>query len=146
MVILAMFINASEISKEQENTTSSTWSIAKEIGDRAGQECADANLGNAYDWLGNFQRAINGHKKCLSFAKDVRDRTLEGTASGNLGNDYRYLDNFQRAIGGFHVTSSPPCWWTVNKRPLIGSFCLSTSICSLHLCYLCLPRLHENHL
>ena len=121
-------------------------SIAKEIGDRAGQECADANLGNAYDWLGNFQRAINGHKKCLSFAKDVRDRTLEGTASGNLGNDYRYLDNFQRAIGGFHVTSSPPCWWTVNKRPLIGSFCLSTSICSLHLCYLCLPRLHENHL
>ena len=29
---------------------------------------------------------------------------------------------------------------------LIGSFCLSTSICSFHRCYLCLPRLHENHL
>ena len=50
------------------------------------------------------------------------------------------------AIGGFHVTSSPPCWWTVNKRLLISSFCLSTSICSFHHCYLCLPRLHENHL
>ena len=50
-------------------------------------------------------------------------------------------------IGGFHVTSSsPPCWWTVNKRLLITSLCLSTSICSFHHCYLCLPRLHENHL
>ena len=44
------------------------------------------------------------------------------------------------------MTSSPPCWWTVNKRSLIRSFCLSTSICSFHHCYLCLPRLHENHL
>ena len=49
-------------------------------------------------------------------------------------------------IGGFHVTSSPPCWWTVNKRSLISSLCLSTSICSFHHCYLCLPRLLENHL
>ena len=46
----------------------------------------------------------------------------------------------------FHVTSSPPCWWTVNKRSLISSFLVSTSICSFHHCYLCLPRLHENHL
>ena len=49
-------------------------------------------------------------------------------------------------IGGFHATSSPSCWWTVNKRPLISSLCLSTSICSFHYCYLCIPRLHENHL
>ena len=49
-------------------------------------------------------------------------------------------------IGGFHVTSSPPCWWTVKKRSLISSLCLSTSICSFHHCYLCLPKLHENHL
>ena len=51
-----------------------------------------------------------------------------------------------QAIGGFHVTSSPACWWTVNKRSLISSFCLSTSICSFQHCYLCLPRLHKNHL
>ena len=41
-------------------------------------------------------------------------------------------------IGGFHVTSLPPCWWTVNKRSLISSHCLSTSICSFHHCYLCI--------
>ena len=58
-----------------------------------------------------------------------------------------YLQSFLlHNIGGFHVTSSPPCWWTVNKRSLISSFCLSTSICSFHHCCLCLPRLHENHL
>ena len=32
------------------------------------------------------------------------------------------------------------------QRSLISSFCLSTSIFSFHHCYLCLPRLHENHL
>ena len=46
-------------------------------------------------------------------------------------------------IGGCYVT--PPSWWTVHKRWLISSLCLSTSICSVHHCYLCLPRLHENH-
>ena len=53
---------------------------------------------------------------------------------------------FLFSIGGFYVTSSPRCWWMVNKRLLISSLCLSTSICSFHHCYLCLPRLHENHL
>ena len=55
-------------------------------------------------------------------------------------------NTIKEGIGGFHVTSSPPCWWTVNKRSLISSLCLSTSICSFHHCFLCLPRLHENHL
>ena len=53
---------------------------------------------------------------------------------------------FLFSIGRFHVTSLLPCWWTVNKRSLISSLCLSTSICSFHYCYLCLPKLHENHL
>ena len=53
---------------------------------------------------------------------------------------------YWQRIGGFHVTSSPPCWWTENKRSLISSLCLSTSSCSFHHCYLCLPRLHKNHL
>ena len=56
------------------------------------------------------------------------------------------LQSNQTTIGGFHVTSSLPRWWTVNKRSLISSLCLSTSICSFLHCYLCLPRLHETHL
>ena len=54
--------------------------------------------------------------------------------------------NLSFLIGSFHFTSSPPCWWTVNKRSLISWLCLSTSICSFHHGYLCLQRLHENHL
>ena len=57
-----------------------------------------------------------------------------------------FIKPSRRLIGGFHVTSSPPCWWTVNKRLLICLLCLSTSICSFHHCYLWLLRLHENHL
>ena len=66
-----------------------------------------------------------------------------GTRGSDAKNAWQF---FVEAIGGFHVTSSTPCWWTVNKRSLISSLCLSTSICSFHHCYLCLPRLHENHL
>ena len=60
-------------------------STAKEIGDRALEERAYGNLGNAYHWLGNFQKAIDCQKESQSFAKDVRDRTLEGTATGTRG-------------------------------------------------------------
>ena len=58
----------------------------------------------------------------------------------------RFCAKLWCSIGGFRVTSSAPCWWTVNKRSLISSLSLSTSICSFHHCYLCLPRLHENDL
>ena len=93
MVILAMFINASAIYIQWAKECQST---AKEIGDRALEERAYGNLGNAYHWLGNFRQAIDWQKESQSFAKDVRDRTLEGTASGNLSNA-SCLCNFQRA-------------------------------------------------
>ena len=48
-----------------------------------------------------------------------------------------------RVIGGFHVYVIAAM---VNKRSLISSFFLSTSIFSFHHRYLCLPRLHGNQL
>ena len=65
--------------------------------------------------------------------------------------DHRYFD-----VSGFEF-KFPNRWFSryaivamlvdgVNKRSLISWLCLSTSICSFHLCYLCLLRLHENHL
>ena len=47
---------------------------------------------------------------------------------------YAYV--WWNSILGFHVTWSPPCWWTVNNRSLISSFFSSTSICPFHHCYL----------
>ena len=43
-------------------------SIAQEVGDRAGEGRAYANLGNAYQSLGKFQEAINYHNQHLSIA------------------------------------------------------------------------------
>ena len=47
-------------------------SIAKDVGDRAGEGLAYCNLGNAYDSLGYFQRAIEYHEKDLSIGQGRR--------------------------------------------------------------------------
>ena len=43
-------------------------------------------LGNAYQSLGDFSRAIEHHTQHLAIAKEVGDRAGEGSAYGNLGN------------------------------------------------------------
>ena len=79
-------------------------------------------------------------EQCYNYWKQCRNNVTTLCCAKNRRSES------SRVIGGFHVTSSPPCWWTINKRSLISSLCLSTSICSFHHCYLCLPRMHENHL
>ena len=64
---------------------------AKEIGDRAGEGQAYGNLGNAYQSLGDYQKAIEYHEKDLKIAKEIGDRAGEGRAYGNLGNAYKSL-------------------------------------------------------
>ena len=49
------------------------------------------------------------------------------TSWDSLSIAYANQESIFIVIGGFHVTSSPPCWWTVNKRSLISSLCLYTS-------------------
>ena len=73
-------------------------SIAKEVGDRAGEGRANFNLGNAYHSVGNFKRGIDHYEQHLSIAKEVGDRAGEGTVKGNLGTAYRSLGTFKRAI------------------------------------------------
>ncbi|XP_044168066.1 tetratricopeptide repeat protein 28-like, partial [Acropora millepora] len=72
--------------------------IAKEIGDRAGEGGAYANLGNAYQSLGDYQKAIEYHEKDLKIAKEIGDRAGEGRAYGNLGIAYQSLGDYQKAI------------------------------------------------
>ena len=43
------------------------------------------NLGNAYESLGNYQKAIEYHEKRLKIAKTLDDRVGKGRAYGNLG-------------------------------------------------------------
>ena len=68
--------------------------IAKEINDRAGEGQAYGNLGNAYQSLGDYQKAIPYQKKHLKIAKEINDPAGKGRAYGNLGNVYQSLGDY----------------------------------------------------
>ena len=68
------------------------------MGDRAGEGMAYGNLGKSYRHLGQFQEAIEYHKKHLSIVEEVGDRAGEGMAYGNLDKAYHSLGKFQEAI------------------------------------------------
>ena len=72
--------------------------IAKEIGDRAGEGRAYGSLGNAYQSLSDYHKAIEYHQKLLKIAKEVGDRAGERAGYGNLGNSYHSLGDYQKAI------------------------------------------------
>ena len=63
--------------------------IAKEVGDRAGEGWAYANLGNAHESQGDFSQAITYHAQRLAIAKEESDRAGKGRAYGNLGCAYQ---------------------------------------------------------
>ncbi|KAL9954570.1 hypothetical protein ACROYT_G042126 [Oculina patagonica] len=71
---------------------------AKELGNKAGERAAYANLGNAYQSLCDFRQAIDYHTKALSIAKELGQRDAEGRAYCNLGNAYDSLGDFKQAI------------------------------------------------
>ena len=72
--------------------------IAIEIGDRAGEGAAYANLGNAFGSLGDFRKAIEYNEKQLKIAIEIGDRALERGAYGNVGIAYNSLGDFRKAI------------------------------------------------
>ena len=75
--------------------------IAKEIGDRAGEGRGYGNLGNTYDSLGDYQKAIEYHEKYLKIAKEISDLAGEGNAYHNIGNAYFSLEQFDNEADKF---------------------------------------------
>jgi tetratricopeptide (TPR) repeat protein len=69
--------------------------IAKEVGDRAREGAAYGNLGNAYQWLGDFTtcKAIQYHGQDMAIAKEVGDRAREGWVYANFGTGRMYLED-----------------------------------------------------
>jgi tetratricopeptide (TPR) repeat protein len=57
-----------------------------------------STLGNAYQKLGSFSKAIEYHTQRLAIAKEVGDRAGEGRAYANLGNSYQSQGDFSKAI------------------------------------------------
>ena len=67
-------------------------------GDRANEGRTYGNLGNAYDSLGQFDKAVEYHQKRLHNAREVGNRRGEETASFNLGRVYRELGQVDKAV------------------------------------------------
>ena len=72
--------------------------IEKEIGNREGEGTAYGNLGNSYQSLGDYGKAIEFHGKHLKIAKKIGDRGGKQNANGNLGNAYDSLGAYRKAI------------------------------------------------
>ena len=68
------------------------------MGDRAGVGRACGSLGNPYNSLGDFQKAIEYLERHLKVSKEVGDRAGEGSAYSNLGNAFMNLGDFPKAI------------------------------------------------
>jgi tetratricopeptide (TPR) repeat protein len=67
--------------------------ICIEIGDRSGEGIAYGNLGNAYNSLGDFKKAIEYHTENLNICIDIGDRSAEEKAYFNLGMNSYLLNN-----------------------------------------------------
>ncbi|KAL9982628.1 hypothetical protein ACROYT_G004696 [Oculina patagonica] len=72
-------------------------SIAKEVGDKAGEGCAYTSLGNVHYLLGDPARALEYHHQALRIAKEVGDKVGEGISYYNEGNAHATLRDFCRA-------------------------------------------------
>ena len=72
--------------------------IATEISDRGGEGKTYGNLGNAYQSLGDYRKAIEYREKHLKIAIEISDRGGEGAAYGNLGTAYYSLGDYRKAI------------------------------------------------
>ncbi|WP_149989275.1 CHAT domain-containing protein, partial [Microcystis aeruginosa] len=57
------------------------------------------NLGDTYNSLGQYQKAIEYLRQSLVIAREIGDRQWETNSLGNLGNAYQSLGQYQKAIG-----------------------------------------------
>lgn len=57
-----------------------------------------SQLGNAYFYLQEYEKALEFHRHDLTLARTLGDRIGEAKASGNLGNTLKVLGKFDEAI------------------------------------------------
>ncbi|MBD2586377.1 tetratricopeptide repeat protein, partial [Planktothricoides raciborskii] len=80
--------------------------IFREIGDRNEEGNALIGLGNAYNSLGQYQKAAEEfYQQSLTIKREIGDRNGEGIALNNLGNAYNSLGQYQKAAEEFYQQS-----------------------------------------
>lgn len=71
--------------------------MSKEVGNELEEGRAYGNLGNAFNSLGDVERAVELYELQFKFAKSAGDRNGEGVACTNLCYAYSHLGNVERA-------------------------------------------------
>ncbi len=87
-------------------------------------------LGNAYNSLGQFQKAIQYHQLSLNIDRELGNRSGEGGSLCNLGNAYLRLGQYQQAIEYFQqalviLQKIGHCYFQANSLGNLGSAYLS---------------------
>ena len=105
--------------------------MAKEVGDRAGEGRAYGNLGIAYQSQGDFNKAVEHLTLDLAIAQEVGDRAKEGGAYGNLGWAYQRQGDYAKAIEyhGQHLAIAKE----VGDRAGEGHAYANLGTCHMHL-------------
>ena len=88
--------------------------IAREIGNRHGEEFALGNLGVEYAKLGETRRAIEFHEQSLAIAREIGDLSGEaitlysiGLALDKLGDRAQAINHAEAALEIFEQLESP---------------------------------------
>ena len=71
--------------------------IAQEAGDKAAIGLALGSLGNIYESLGDYPKAVEYHEQHLELAIEIDDLEQKGSAAGNLGGAYHSLGQYHKA-------------------------------------------------
>jgi predicted HTH transcriptional regulator/tetratricopeptide (TPR) repeat protein len=85
-------------SREQIRWMEIALASSQRLNDRAGKGWALSNLGAAYEYLGDTQRAVQFNEQALLIDRERGDRRGEGASLGNLGNAYANLGETAQAI------------------------------------------------
>ena len=72
--------------------------VQREVGNRNFESNSLAGLGDAYNSLGQYQRAIDFYQQSLEIKREIGDRHGEADSLIGLGNTYHCLGQYQRAI------------------------------------------------
>jgi len=94
----AYILNLRQHPREQIRWRDAALTAARQLKNRAAEGRHLGSLGLAYDFLGEYRRAIEYYEQHLAIAREIGDRRGEGQDLGNLGSAYYSLGEYRRAI------------------------------------------------
>lgn len=75
--------------------------IKQDIGDRNREANSLIGLGNAYNFLGEYQRAIEFYQQSLTITREIGDRNGEASSWFNLGLTLENVNRESDAVGAY---------------------------------------------